>query len=444
MTPRRDLESAIQALWRGVDTWSRLYGEPAFVSLREACERHYPQAGGPQLLNFALGVAVGSMGFRSRDMEGDAPHRDAPALAAERLDEAFRQTTARRTHLAPLDYAGDLPTMRFGNARVQRFTAAELDGLVRAHAPLRNAPKSKFDAHRFSQFSWLVVEETIALADQPGPRTLPQLFINWRTDLGRIEPHKRQFPVGVEDALFALMTLPWEMVTETREADWRPFSVPWVITLDDDLFVSPPSIPAPDTLSWGFRAVTDWEGETTDIPEPLTTPIEDGQAAVVTLDEACWRTIQRARDNPIFQSPIAHFIVRGLLADGIDEFLAHVMSLEASYGSQRDHKHRRKLADGSNPGPNQRVGVRLANLFGDPFALWTYMDLFEVRNAYVHGREMSDIPGPARLEARMLARAALRLLIDLASDDDGPRDRELFLASLLRPPTAPVTGHDES
>lgn len=428
-----DLERAIDRLWAGVRLWSGLYSAPAFVALRETCERRYPGAGGPQYLNYTLSQAVSALGFRTDDQAPDGVRRVTPAQAAVALDAAFRQTTARRTHLAPLDYAGELPSMGFGRARIRRFAAGELDDFIRSHAPMRYAPAGKFETERLAQFTWLVVEEDIALAAEVGARSLPMLFEGWASDLGRIQPHKQRFPAVVEDALFALLTLPWEAVVEAREADWRPFGVPWVISLDDDLFAGATTIPSADTLSWGIRALTDHEGETVEVLEPLTTEIEAGQEGRITLDEDRWRRIGRARASPLFHPPIAHFIVRGLLAEGIDEFLAHIVSLEAGLGSEADHKNRKKLADGSNPGPNQRVGIRLANLLGDPFALWNYLHLFGMRNAYVHGRPMPDVPRPARLEARALARAALWRLIEIASGDEGPPERDAFLAALLEP-----------
>ncbi len=92
--------------------------------------------------------------------------------AAKALDAAMRATHAKRIHLVPLDLAADLPSIAFGPAKVGRLTADELLALV-DHARLKRLyPRQEFDADRFSEFHWLVVEEAVALEQEPEERAV--------------------------------------------------------------------------------------------------------------------------------------------------------------------------------------------------------------------------------------------------------------------------------
>lgn len=431
-SPVDDVRHAIERLWQdGVASWNNLYRAPAYVALREACQRHFPDAGSVQTLNFALSRAIRALGFRTSDMEPDGAPRATPAEAAQRLCRAFTQTTLRRTYLAPLDGAGDLPEMAFGPAQIRRFTPTEFDALIRSHEPTRNWPTSAVDAQAFSQFTWLVIEDVAPLEAAVGIRALPELSFDPREDFGRINPHATAHPKPVEDALFALMTLPWEEVVEHAELDWRPFGLPWTITLEDDLFGGAPSFPSSDTLAWTWRMQQVDDDDVVEIREPARHEIDSDDWPRITLDQTHWEAIEQARATSLFDAPVTHFLNRGMLTSGIDEFMAHVVTLESALGTETDHKKRSKLADGSNPSPNARVAIRLANLLDDAVAGWMCAELFQSRNTYIHGRAMAGISGEDRRRARVLARLATVRLIDIASGPAPLADREFFLHALL-------------
>jgi hypothetical protein len=218
-----ELRRAVDALWRVVEpTPSNLYAAPAFDGLLQVCQALYPNVGSDQALKFALGHALSGLGFR---WTADCPsQRAVPAdIAADKIDAAFRQTRSRRIHLCPLDRADKIPGRRFGPNSIRKFTAAELNSLVDPHGATRKWPDSHFDSERFAEFSWLVVEEYLALPGAPGRRALPNLFKGLTEDFGRIEPHKPLFPPQVEAALFALLTAPWEDVTLYSDFDWHLF-----------------------------------------------------------------------------------------------------------------------------------------------------------------------------------------------------------------------------
>lgn len=188
--PSGAMISAISELWRlrspGPDN---ILGHPAFERLREACCDGYPNAGkrGPA---FALSNALRALGLPC-GLRKETAHLSLPIEdAAKGLDAAIRATSAKRIHLVPLDLADDLPSIAFGPAKLGRLTADELRLLVDETTLKRLYPRQDFDAERFSQFHWLVVEETVALNQEPEARAVPVLFMNLSEDLGQIEPHK--------------------------------------------------------------------------------------------------------------------------------------------------------------------------------------------------------------------------------------------------------------
>lgn len=171
--PSAAMLEAIGELWRlrppGPDN---ILAHPAFVRLREAC-RNDQSGAGTIGFAFALSTALRTLGLPC-SLPGDMGHLAVrPDVAADRLIESLRATHARRLHLAPLDLGDELPPLAFGSARVCRLTPDELRALVDEPQLKRLYPRQEFDAERFSEFHWLIVEEIVPLADEPGTRAVP-------------------------------------------------------------------------------------------------------------------------------------------------------------------------------------------------------------------------------------------------------------------------------
>lgn len=197
-----------------------LFSSPEFVRLKETLQRLYPEVGNPV---FALGTALRSLGLPSGSPQDRQHLSFPPDEAARRLYRAVRAKRARRLHLAPLDLADDLPPLQFGPAALRRFSADELRAIVDAPRLARVFPPAPFEAERFAELQWLVVEEDVPLDRPPEARAVPVLFTDMRQDFGRIEPHKGRLPLAVEDALFFLLLAPWEDWSRMPEVDWRGF-----------------------------------------------------------------------------------------------------------------------------------------------------------------------------------------------------------------------------
>ncbi len=409
-----------------------ILAHPAFVRLREACRDDYPNAGkkGP---GFALSAALRALGLPC-GLRKETAHLSLPVEeAAKGLDAAMRATSAKRIHLVPLDLADDLPSIAFGPAKLGRLTADELRILVDEARLKRLYPRQDFDAERFSEFHWLVVEEAVALDQEPEARAVPVLFMDLSQDLGQIEPHKGRFPGAVEEALFFLLLAPWESWSTMAEVDWRGFRVPWVYTVDGDIFARLNTPPSPDTLSWEDRIYDDGYGGTYEEERPVELPLEDAAATELPVwGQSRWTIAQQAKQSVLFETPIVHFLVRAFLAEGVDEFLAHITTIEAALGLRADYQKNFRVAPDRHKKlrATDKMRGRVAGLLGGRSYADQYEQLFDVRSAFLHGRAMAAISTKERVMARSLAREVVEALI-LATQAGPISSREDFLDGLL-------------
>jgi hypothetical protein len=217
------------------------------------------------------------------------------------------------------------------------------------------------------------------------------------------------------------------------DLDWRGFRVPWIYTLDDDLFVYPKRPPSPDDLTLEPDIFEDQWGNEVENERPTTYRLEDVAATQLAgYPPSAWAELEAARAATVFETPVVHFLVRAFLAEGIDECMAHITTIEAALGVELDH--RRKLRPKGAPYPNlsatQRVAARLAAALKDAGSAGDYQALFELRSGFIHGRAgQQAIPSSQRNQARSLARRAAGALMPLAAQPARPRAD--ILADLL-------------
>lgn len=431
--PSSEMLSAITDLWcLRAPGPENMLAHPAFERLRNACCDGYPNAGskGPA---FALSTALRALGLPCTLQASNAHLTMSPTSAAKELDAALRASHARKVHLVPLDMADELSSLKFGSATLRRFKPDELRGLVEETRLKRMYPRHTFDADRFAEFSWLVVEETVTLDREPEARAVPVLYMDLSRDLGSIEPHKGRFPGAVEDALFFLLLAPWESWSTMAEVDWRGFRVPWVYTVDSDIFVRLNSPPSPDTLSWEPRIYDDGYGGTIEEERPVELRLEEYVATELLIwDDNRWQLVERAKRSVLFETPIAHFLVRAFLAEGIDEFLAHITTIEAALGLRADYHKRFRITPDHHKGmsPTKKMRGRIAGLLGGRGYADRYERLFDLRSAFLHGRAMTAISTEEQVMARSLARDVVEALV-LATGEGTILSREEFLDSLL-------------
>ncbi|EPG2630760.1 hypothetical protein HMPREF2719_21570 [Pseudomonas aeruginosa] len=436
MSADKPLVAALQALWDIPPPGPQnLWSSREFVALKEVLVKLYRNGKATFALEVPIGNALRSLGWPcSTPHLPNQPRPDLDQVAAA-LAHEFQRTTTRRRHLCPLDMADELPTFQFGNAKMGRFTAAELEDLFDAPRLERCYPGIRLDARNLSQFHWLVVEEDVSVRSESGNRQFSLLDLPFGKDLGEVVPHSGRFPAVVERALFFLLLAPWEDWSEMPEVDWRGFRVPWIYSLDDDLCAFPTPPPAPERLSWQphFQQVAPDEWEESERPAELKTSAsaEDVRQAL----DSEWPSFQTPSTlaSELFSTPVEHFLVRAFLSDGIDEVMAHLIVVEAAFGSESDHKAKQRLpTDSHKEGATRRVAARLSAAIGRPEAAKEYLDLYDMRCTYVHGRpEGRIISTKQRVLARRLAREAANALVGLAQDARQPRE-EILLDLLNR------------
>lgn len=430
MTAAPSLLPALQALWAvpapGPDSLQSL---PAFAALTEACDLRF----GRGKARFAVSAALRSLGLPCTLPAGRQALATDPVSAAAALEAAFTQTRTTRRHFCPLDFADDLPELSFGRSRVGRFSPEELESLFDAPRLARNFSARPLDVVRLAQFHWLVVEEEVDLDPRPEARTVPVLFKTLQGDLGEFDPLDGRFPPAVERALFFLLLAPWEDWSTMPSVDWRGFQLPWIYTLDLDLFTHPAVPPSPDSLSLEPWIVQDHWGDELELERPTTFPLDDAAKPALSLfTDGAWAQLEAARASELFETPVAHFLVRAFLADGMDEVMAHMTVIEAALGLESDHRKWQlpKNAPFRGLSATDRVAARMVGLLDDPKSGQTYKDLFELRSSYVHGRVgLAKISTRQRVNARSLARRVSRQLVDAAGAFVG--SRAAVLADLL-------------
>jgi hypothetical protein len=424
-----ELEQAVAAVWAipppGPDN---LLSHRDFVALGEVCARRY---GGANLA-FALANALRSLGLPCNAAPGEGrPESDIRSFA-ERLAKGFASVTTRRRHLCPLDLADELSPLSFGAATVRRYDAQALADLFDTVRIRRHYPGQAIDFGRLSELQWLVVEETVAIDPRPEARAVPILFEDLRRDLGAFEPHAARYPPAVERALFYLLLAPWETWSTMLEVDWRGFKIPWVYTVDTDLAIRPPRPPDSDELTFEPAFAKDAWGEDVEYERPSVLTLEDSsRSELASFDEAGWQRLETARTTSLFATPVEHFLVRAFRSDGIDEMMAHMTAIEAAVGEEGDHRRRLRVKPDPNPrlGPTERVAARVAGLIDDSAAAAAYVDLFDLRSMFVHGRaSLGTISTDQRVRCRQLSRRVAECLVKAAAPGV---DRAAFLAGLL-------------
>lgn len=124
-----------------------------------------------------------------------------------------------------------------------------------------------------------------------------------------------------------------------------------------------------------------------------------------------------------------HQFVKAFLSNGVDEFLAHIVVIDACVGEISVNKALIKPLKAL--GPTGRLKYRLAGLLDDSSVKEVMHVIYKARSDYVHGNTLEKIPGEYIIQARRLARKTLNAIISEACQSTGLK-REEFLDDILR------------
>jgi hypothetical protein len=349
-----------------------------------------------------------------------------PETVSETIDFAYRGGASKRIYLAPLDQApAHLPRAEFGPCRMGRFSEKELAHIVRPWVFNRH-DHDRFDAAKFSQFNWLLVDERVNLQSAVERDILFQLR-NTRVDAdSKVMTHKPTFSPIVERVLFCLMLHPWEDFVKSSEI-WKPFHIPWIHLMSDDPFEGRTPPPDVESLTWYLDSHLASDGHLIESDRPITRRMkyeafDDFQAKLSetwsVLEESC---PLGPTSSSAFNRLVEHFILRGYLEKGIDELIMHMTGVDAAIGS----RHYKKVTKYNSM--TEAIASRLKRLLKDEAAAAEFERLYDVRSAYIHGRDQDGtILTSDLISARKLARRAAGSVLKYAIGNPGAtRDRML-------------------
>ncbi|ECC8734139.1 hypothetical protein [Salmonella bongori] len=142
--------------------------------------------------------------------------------------------------------------------------------------------------------------------------------------------------------------------------------------------------------------------------------------------------IDTAINNGLINEAARHHFIKAFLSDGIDEFLAHIVVIDACLGEPRELGKKLNLTKyEKNLKSTGRLKYRLVGLLEDCSVKASIDSLYRIRSEYVHGRDMSEISGLDKNLARVLARKTLLTIIKMVQYTPNLSRLEL-LTSLLR------------
>ncbi|WP_235894177.1 hypothetical protein [Klebsiella pasteurii] len=349
-------------------------------------------------------------------------------VTAMRCYEALMRRHVRQTYLCPLDCAGEIPEITFGNSSIKRFSKSELDVLLNSTQLQRQSGYTSADTGALSQFLWLMVEHDEGLYSDFAKR-----YWFWFTSKdkpGTVYPYKHHYPEAVENAIFLLMLAPWEEWLVNEEYHWRPFDIPWVHTLSGDIFPQQQPIPSASSLTWVPHSYTDENGNwhEYDAPHEYNISLISEQLMPFLDSQAC-NHLETALIRGLINVAARHQFVKAFLSDGVDEFLAHIVVIDACVGEKSVNGTLEKKF--KRLGTTGRLKYRLVGLLNDVSVKKSIDILYEARSNYVHGDTLDKILGEHILLARILARKTLSAIISETSQLSG-LTREEFLDDLLQ------------
>ncbi|APG18027.1 hypothetical protein A3780_10835 [Kosakonia radicincitans] len=417
ISPPPELVTAVAGVWSlPAQTDLNMLTESAeFRALIQYCIQHYDTIIAGQFSQFPFVRALRTLGAPCFFTPEQQYLVSDPAEAASLLHHELHKKKTTKIYLCPLDCAANIQLATFSHAEINMFTPPELRQLVNFAQLNRLYPHKTDDIDRLTRFTWLVIREEVNLDRDIPARTYRFLQDGFKDDYGAITPYEYRYPKAVEDAIFALLLAPWESWREEINIEWRAFTIPWVYTVENDIFADQPALPGAEILTWDYQAFSDGHGKVIDREIPLELPLLHDARLQPWLAEQQLDNIPLAMHNGLINEAARHHFVKAFLSHGIDEFLAHMIVIDACMGE----RHATSL----------KLKQRLAGLLGDLSVVEEMNALYHLRSEYVHGREMTTISHQHKNTARILSRRMLAEIVAIA-DRDEMSSRRAFLDAM--------------
>ncbi|EGB0929569.1 hypothetical protein ACHLDZ_004080 [Escherichia coli] len=403
--------------------------EKVFCDLKAYCTANYETMDAGIFADIPLARALCLVGV---PCIGQSHHHASTVTSvATKVHEALTRTTTTKIYLCPLDCADHIEQISFGNAEIREFSASELEELLGYQQFKRLSYYKKCDLNALSEFKWLVVREEVDLHPKISHRAYGFLATGLQRDYGAIKPYYQRYPDAFNLSLFGLLLAPWEEWVTHIEIEWKAFHIKWVHTVENDLFSDQKNIPDADTLTWDYSYYNDENGNEHEMYHPFTLSSFCPQDALALIvNNQLMVDIDTAINNGLINEAARHHFIKAFLSDGIDEFLAHIVVIDACLGEPRELERKLNLTKyEKNLKSTGRLKYRLVGLLEDSSVKASIDTLYRIRSEYVHGRDMADISGADKNLARALARKTLLGIIKMIQHT--PKMNKLELLTLL-------------
>jgi hypothetical protein len=307
--------------------------------------------------------------FEGKSVDGDA--------ALERYREAFQRRKIEVSYLAPMEYVRFAEeSMKFGTFEIMRFGADALNSIFQNKINEVFYPWASVDVGQLQDY-WFVRVREMLPAHQIG-----SIKILW-DEISRVDVRYTAYPKAIEVVLKQLALFNWrevEQVEKDLETGWRGFCVPFVLRLSDNLLDSPRLSPDFSRLEKMpvFDSLTGEElGE-----EPLTyirlnqKGTDEFKGFIRHVNDLTNR-LGASEKGWEFLEVAFGFFIKAFFAEGLEQMLWHITTLEALLGEK-------------GSGVTARLAGRIASILGKgeqekATVKNEFNELYNFRSDLVHG-----------------------------------------------------------
>ena len=248
-------------------------------------------------------------------------------------------------YFVPLEFVDfSRPTIEFGTSSIQRFSTDRLSEIFQLKTNEAFFPWAFFDIEQLAYYWFLCVEEKI-------PARNPEVLEFDLSGIERVDIQYASLPSPVVAAVHRLVLFSWQAsfwggaadVVDAAETDkgrgWMGFGIPFVMKCDDNLLASPSVVPNLSGLATEpvFDPRTDEEvGEKPAIYIYLDEQETETFEIFINRIDSMIEGLPLKQKNCRFLDIAFGNLTKGFFAEGLDQLLWHIVTLEALVGEDRE------------------------------------------------------------------------------------------------------------
>ena len=304
------------------------------------------------------------------------------------------------------------PRMEFERYEIVRYSKEELDQVLESQVRADFYPWTIVPTGELAPYWWLVVRQQIQ-TNRIGP--LGGIPVGILSELDIVRRYYTELPPAVESALRELALFYWRSPWATdNDPDWHPCRIPICLRMNAHL-ATPISGPRADTSVLDTEPFFDpdtreYIGERPHVLFHLSASETEAFEIFVRREGTLLhRALGTAWSKPLVETA-SNFFAKAFVADGVEQLLWHMTTIEALIGEQGEGgtaRLARRLSQAIAASDSERETIRRK-----------FRELYDFRSDLVHGRKPEKVVLTrhlfgAREFARNLLRWNLRLLADI-------------------------------